>query len=598
MFLRCKHRFKNGKPHRYFSVVENRRCDHGQVVQRQVLYLGEINDSQEGAWRRTLAVLDEDRQDTRQLALFPEDRPIPPEELNALSLRMSQIQLRRPRSFGDCWLGLHLWTELRLDQFWSSRLRERKGEVPWERVLAILAINRLCDPGSEWRVHRQWYLNTALDELLGTDFSAAAKDRLYRCLDYLLVYKEQLCQHLVERWKTLFNAKFDVLLYDLTSTYFEGACEGIPKAKHGYSRDGRPDCRQVVIALVVTPQGLPLAYEIMPGNTIDKTTLREFLKKIEDLYGKADRVWVMDRGIPTEAVLKEMRRDGIHYLVGTPKSLLSKYERQLLDKPWEQVHEAMQVKLLEEDQELYVLAQSRQRQKKENAMHRRKLKALVGGLNHLKPWRRKDKGIRIDRDYLLEKIAILKRDAGRVTGFVKVRIPEPGEAIDPTTLRFTFDRAKWNHALKWDGAYLLRGYLPAAGEKNAPALWEMYMQLTQVEEAFRTIKSDIAVRPIWHFTEQRVEAHILVAFLGYCLSANLRMRLKAHAPGLTPREVLKVLGEIRMVDVCIPTTDGRLLIMPRHTEPEAEQLMVLEKLGLELPAQPPPRVRGKEVTMV
>jgi hypothetical protein len=241
MFLRCKHRFKNGKPHRYYSVVENRRCDQGQIVQRQVLYLGEINDSQEAAWRRTLAVFDEDHQDTRQLALFPEDRPIPPEQLNALSLRMSQIQLRRPRSFGDCWLGLHLWTELRLDQFWSSRLSPRKGEVPWERVLAILAINRLCDPGSEWRVHRQWYLTTALDELLGTEFSAAAKDRLYRCLDYLLVYKEQLCQHLVERWKTLFNAKFDVLLYDLTSTYFEGTCEGIPKARHGYSRDGRPD---------------------------------------------------------------------------------------------------------------------------------------------------------------------------------------------------------------------------------------------------------------------------------------------------------------------------------------------------------------------
>lgn len=598
MFLRCKHRFKNGKPHRYFSVVENRRCDHGQVVQRQVLYLGEINDSQESIWRRTLAVFDEDRQDTRQLALFPEDRPIPPEQLNALSLRMSQIQLRRPRSFGDCWLGLHLWTELQLPQFWSSRLSARKGEVPWERVLAILAINRLCDPGSEWRVHRQWYLSTALDELLGTDFAAAGKDRLYRCLDYLMVYKEQLCQHLVERWKTLFNAKFDVLLYDLTSTYFEGACEGIPKARHGYSRDGRPDCRQVVIALVVTPEGLPLAYEVMPGNTIDKTTLREFLKKIEDLYGKADRVWVMDRGIPTEAVLAEMRRDGIHYLVGTPKSLLSKYEQPLLDKPWEQVHEAMQVKLLEEDNELYVLAQSRQRQKKENAMHRRRLKALVGGLNHLKPWRRKDKGIRIDRDYLLEKIAVLKKEAGRVTGFVKVRIPEPGEAIDRSTLRFTFDRAKWNHALKWDGAYLLRGYLPECGEKSAPALWEMYMQLTQVEEAFRTIKSDIAVRPIWHFTEKRVEAHILVAFLGYCLSANLRMRLKTHSPGLTPREVLKMLGEIRMVDVCIPTTDGRELIMPRYTEPEAEQLMVLEKLGLTLPAQPPPRVRGKEVAMV
>lgn len=597
MFLRCKHRFKNGKPHRYFSVVENRRSGPDRIVQRQVLYLGEINDSQESAWRRTLSVFDEDQGRSRQLSLFPEDRPLPPEQLDALSLRMNQIQLRHPRRFGDCWLGVHLWRELQLDRFWRSHLAEHKGEVPWEKVLAILAINRLCDPGSEWRVHRQWYLTTALDELLDTHFAAAGKDRLYRCLDYLPPCKEQLCQHLCSQWRNLFDENFDILLYDLTSTYFEGLCEEIPKAKHGYSRDGRPDCRQVVIALVVTPNGLPLAYEVLPGNTLDKTTLKGLLAKIQTMYGKARRVWVMDRGIPTEAVLEEMRNQGIHYLVGTPRSLLSKHEQQLLDKPWEQVHQGMAVKLLEQQEELYVLAHSQQRQKKENAMRRKRLFKLISGLNHLKPWRRKDQGRRIDRDHLLKKVEVLKSQAGRVCSLVKVRIPEVGEAIDRTTLRFTFEREKWNHAMKWDGSYLLRGYLPEGSEHDAPALWRMYIQLTQVEEAFKTLKSDIAIRPIWHFTENRVEAHILVAFLGYCLSVSLRMRLQRHAPGLTPREALAELGEIRMVDVCIPTTDGRELIMPRHTEPEAAQLMILEKLGLELPAQPPPRVRGKEATM-
>jgi transposase len=465
--------------------------------------------------------------------------------------------------------------------------------------LAILAINRLCDPGSEWRVHRQWYLTTALDELLRTDFAAAGKDRLYRCLDYLLPHKDELCLHLTAQWKTLFDEPCDVLLYDLTSTYFEGLCESIPKAKHGYSRDGRPDCRQVVIALIVTPRGLPLSYEVMPGNTLDKTTLKAFLGKIESLYGKAGRIWVMDRGIPTEATLEEMRRDQVHYLVGTPRSLLGRYEQRLLEQPWEQVHEGMQVKLLADGKEMYVLAQSDQRQKKENAMRRRKLLKLIIGLNRLKPWRRKDEGKRLKRDDLIRRIAVLQKEAGRVAGFIKVKLPEVGETIGRDTLRFAFDRAKWNHALKWDGAYLLRGYLPGDAQRhNNPAdLWRMYIQLTQVEEAFRTIKSDIGLRPIWHYTQNRVEAHILVAFLGYCLSAGLRMRLSGHAPGLSPREALAALGRIQMVDVCIPTTDGRELIMPRYTEAEAPQRMVLEKLGMELPAQPPPRVRGKEVLM-
>ena len=292
MFLRCHQRKKNGKLHRYWSVVESRRVAGGDPVQRQVLYLGEINDSQEAAWRKTIAVFDEQQQCLKQLSLFPSDQPIPPGEVNALSVMLTELRLLRPRSFGNCWLGCLLWEQLKLSDFWDARLAEHRGDVPWRKVLQLLVVNRLCEPGSEFAVHRRWFDRSAMDELLGADFAVAAKDRLYRCLDYILPHKDELCQHLTRRWKTLFDVSFDVLLYDLTSTYFEGRCEEIPKARHGYSRDGRPDCRQVVIALVVTTDGLPLAYEVLAGNTPDHTTLRGFLAKIEGLYGKARRVWV------------------------------------------------------------------------------------------------------------------------------------------------------------------------------------------------------------------------------------------------------------------------------------------------------------------
>lgn len=599
MYLRCHSRKKNGKMHRYWDVVESRRLANGQTAQRQVLYLGEINDSQQAAWRKTIEVFDEQKRDYRQVSLFPSDRPIPPDEANGLSVVLTALRLVRPRSFGDCWLGCLLWEQLELGRFWDQKLRSDRGGVAWAKVLEVLAVNRLCDPGSEFSVHRQWFPRSAMDELMGVDFAVAEKDRLYRCLDRIGAHKEELCRHLVERWKTLFDARFDVLLYDLTSTYFEGSCEQIPKAKHGYSRDGRPDCRQVVIALVVTRDGLPLAYEVMPGNTSDKTTLKGFLAKIEQLYGQARRVWVMDRGIPTEATLEQMRQEQVAYLVGTPRALLSKLEKQLVGKPWEQVHEGMQVKLLEQEKELYVLARSEARQQKENAMRRRKLKALVHGLNRLKPWRRKTP---IGRDQLLKRVAVLKKEAGRIASFVKVREPEAGQPVNAQTFVCQFDRIGWRRAMRRDGCYILRGFIPWEDfppqmEKRAPVLWAWYMQLVQVEESFKTLKSDLNLRPIHHQIQNRVEAHILVAFLGYCLLMTLRMKLRESAPGLTPRAVLQSLAEIQLLEVQIPTTDGHVLVLPRYTEPEAQQRMILEKLRLRLPAQPPPRIRSGEVVL-
>jgi len=298
MFLRSCKRRKNGKEHRYFSLVESRRMAGGKVVQRQVLYLGKLNDSQQAAWRKSLEVFDEAADQSRQMSLFPDDRPIPPDALDAVQVKLTQMVLRRPRAFGDCWLGCELWRQLELERFWDQRLAEHKGDVSWAKVLELLVVNRLIEPGSEFRLHRHWFARTAMDELLQVDVLAASKDRLYRCLDYLVDHKDDLFKHLRRRWQDLFAAEFDILLYDLTSTYFEGLCEGNPQAKHGYSRDGRGDCRQVVIALVVTPQGLPLAYEVMPGNTSDRGTLRKFLDKIQSQYGQARRTWMMDRGIP------------------------------------------------------------------------------------------------------------------------------------------------------------------------------------------------------------------------------------------------------------------------------------------------------------
>ena len=594
MFLRQNKRSKNGKTHRYFSVVENRRTSGGHTTQRQVLYLGEINDSQQQAWRRTLEVFDEDRGQYCQLSLFPDDRPLPPDALNSIHVKLDAMQLRRPRSYGDCWLGCWLWDRLQLSSFWNNQLIDARGDVPWTKVLQLLVINRLIDPGSELAIHRHWFLRSAMDELLEVDFAVAAKDRLYRCLDRILPHKDAFCQFICRQWKTLFDSSFDVLLYDLTSTYFEGLCQQNPKARHGYSRDGRGDCRQVVIALVITPDGLPLAYEVMAGNTADNSTLKEFLAKIEAMYGKARRTWIMDRGIPTEATLRQMRDSGTQYLVGTPRSLLGRLEQRFAEQPWHQVHEAMSVKLIEHEGELYVLAHSDARQQKEKAMRRRRFKAYARGLHTLRRRCREGQRARISRDTLLGKLAVLKKEAGRLSVAIKVQVPQEGQQPSPQNFRYELDAEAYRQALEQHGSYILRSN---AIQEDAANMWSMYMQLVRIESAFKSLKSDLAIRPIWHQNQSRVEAHIFVAFMGYCLIAMLGKYLQSAAPGLSPRAVLEQLSTIQMLDVCLPTSDGRWLIMPRYTEPEPQHLMLLEQMKLNLPAQPPPRIHSGKLLM-
>ncbi|HEV3109573.1 MAG TPA: IS1634 family transposase [Candidatus Binataceae bacterium] len=589
MFLRQMIRKKDGKEHRYFSVVESKRIAGGRVIQRHVLYLGEINDTQELAWRKSIEVFDEGAARPRTLALFPEDRCaglLP--DVSIVRLKLSQIRLCRPRQWGACWLVLTLWRELHLDRFWAKRLPASRKGTRWDQVLFVLAAYRLLDPGSEWRLHREWFERTALPDLLGADFGLAEIHKLYACHDRLLAHKEDLFDHLVGRWRDLFNISFDVLLYDLTSTYFE-ANPPFPendKRRHGYSRDHRPDCVQVVIALVVTPEGLPLGYEVMPGNTRDSSTLRGFLARIERQYGKARRIWLMDRGIPTEEVLAEMRASEppVQYVVGTPKGRLTRLEQELLAKPWQQARPGVEVKLLPQDGELYVFAQSRDRVAKERAMRRRQLKWL---------WKRLAKiaAMTLTREELLMKLGAARSRAPTAWRLVGIKVPNARNwAKGCMTFSYWLKRDKLRQARRREGRYLLRTNLT----ENDPAqLWTYYLQLVAVEEAFKNLKGDLAIRPIFHQNEARVEAHIFIAFLAYCLHVTLGRRLHALAPGLTPRSVIEKLSAIQMIDVHVPTTDGRELVLTRYTEPEPDQRLLLSRLRLELPAQPPPKITAE-----
>ena len=587
MFLKCSTRKKEGKAHRSWSIVESRRVGRG-VVQRHVLYLGEINDSQRAAWQKSIEVFDEQQGQSRQCALFPEDRILSAADAaSAVQVRLNQLQLSRPRTWGACWLCDQLWRELRLDTFFAPRLGVSREGTDWEKVLRVLTLYRLLSPGSEWRLHRHWFGTTALADLLGGDDRLAQDDTLYRSLDGLHAHKDALFAHLRGRWSDLFGAKFDVLLYDLTSTYFE--CD-VPESetdprRFGYSRDKRSDCVQVIVALVVTPEGLPLAYEMFPGNTTDKTTLRDVLALIQKRYGQAERIWVMDRGIPTEAVLEELRQQDskVGYLVGTPKGRLTKLEQELAEKPWQEVRPQLRVKLLPQDGEVYVLAESGVRIHKERAMRRRKLKALWSRLHELQT---QD----LTRDQLLEKLGAARDRAGRVVaGLVKTSVDAEGK------LTFSLDRNKLRTVRSREGRYLLRSNLK---ESDPAKVWEFYLQLVEVEAAFRNLKGDLAIRPIYHQRQDRIEAHIFVAFLAYCLHVTLRAKLRTKAPGLTPRAVLEKFETMQMLDVHFPTTDGRELIFTRYTQPEKDQQILLEQLGWSWPVQPPPKITAKrEVQM-
>lgn len=534
MYLRCNRRVKDGKEHCYWNIVEAKRCADGRVVQRQVLYLGEINDSQRERWCRVIEAFDDDTQRRTQPALFPVHHEVPEHAKRyGVKVRLEAMQLHRPRQWGACWLACLLYEQLELDRFWQARLPNSREGTCWRHILQTLVCYRLIDPGSKWRLHRLWFEHSALADLLGADYSLVEKNALYRCLDKLLPHKRALFNHLTQRWPDLFGAQFDIVLYDLTGTYVESAPpeSDQDKRRYGYSRDKRGDCVQVVIALIVTPEGFPLAYDVLPGNTADKPTLRMVLQKIEAQYGKAERVWVMDRGIPTEEVLEEMRAADppVYYLVGTPKGRLTKLEQDLLPLPWQSVRPGVQVKLLPQEGELYVFAESRDRVHKERAMRRRQLKALVKRLQQLQQMKVND------TRQLLLKLGEAKGRYRAAWRFMESPLPEsvtsgalpeegapgatPHRAASSTTpesaafganFSFRLNRQKLRQVRRREGRYLLRTNLCG---RDPEELWRFYIQLTEVEAAFKNLKDDLQLRPIYHQLEGRIDAHIFVAFM-------------------------------------------------------------------------------------
>lgn len=624
MFLKCSVRKKDGKDHRSWSIVESRRVDRTRTVHRHVLYLGELSDSQHRSWQKAIGVFDESTGAERQMFLFPEDRlPLLHGEVDALHLRVSALRLERPRQWGACWLADLLWQRLDLDSFFAQHLGRSREGTDWAAVLRILTIYRLLAPGSEWRLHREWFERTALADLLDVDVRAVQDDTLYRAHDHVLKHREALFAHLRQRWVALFNVRYEVLLYDLTSTYFECDVPDDPNdpRRFGHSRDRRSDCVQVVVALVVTPEGLPLAYEMLPGNTSDKTTLRDMLKKVRSRYGAAERIWLMDRGIPTEEVLAEMRASTppVQYLVGTPKGRLTRMEGALAAKPWISAREKVRVKLHDDEGELYVLAESVPRKDKERAMRQRKLKRYWQRLGELKTQLGNKP---MSRDELLEKIGAAKDRAGRQAAALvgvavaaakprSVKKSDQAAAENPTgkgkkkraapkqdpemvgaeALSYNLDKTRLRRVRVREGCYLLRTNMTG---RDPDELWRYYMQLVAVEEAFRTLKGDLGLRPIFHKKPDRIEAHLFIAFLSYCLSITLRQQLRGLAGGLMPRTVFEKLATVQMLDVRIPTTDGRELLLTRHTEPSRDVNLLLDALKLKLPPQPPPRISQKQ----
>jgi transposase len=586
MFLKAHERCKDGKRHVYYSLSESLRVSRKRVVQRTVLHLGELNTTQVERWQRTIETIHEDGQ-RRQLRLFTDRQgqaPVAAEDVAEVIL--SSLVVRRPRRFGDCWIGCKLWEELGLRAFWDDALGGQRGEVPWAKVVELLAVNRLCDPRSELFIHEKWFAQTAMDLLLDCDAAVAEKDRLYRALDRMVAHKDELERHLADKWRDLFGASFDVLLYDLTSTYFEGDAPEVDKAARGYSRDHRPDCAQVVLALVVTPEGFPLSYEVFDGNRADVTTLEAMLEQVEAKHGRARRIWVFDRGIVSEANLEKLRQRGGQYVVGTPRHRLRDYQQELLAGAWQQINDSVQVQLIAQDQETYVLARSVERAKKEEAMRWRQMRGLMRDLVRLR--RSIRKGTLAESDKVLLRLGRLAERWPRAWHYVSAEWKEG-------KLSWHWDREALGWAQHRDGAYLLRTNL---SDHRPEALWRMYVQLTEVEAVFRALKSELALRPIWHWVGPRVEAHVMVAFLGYCLWVCLKQKLKAAAPGLSPWQLLDQFKRIVQVEVWFKLKAGGAICLPRITQPEPAQAMILHQMNWSLPEQPPPRIYQDQVADV
>ncbi len=589
MFLRPNHRGKDGKQHTYWSLVESVRTPDGPR-QRTLCHLGELNGSDQARWLKTVEVFNE-RGEAQQLKLFPSHVEPPADDPQVARVLVNRVRLERTRQFGACYLGLELWRRLELDRFFEQAVDDDAADVPWSRVAALLAINRLCAPGSELAIEQRWFPSTALDDLLGVEEAKINDTRLYRCLDRILPHKTKLERHLKDRYGELFGAEFDVLLYDLTSTYVEGAAEKNPMMRRGYSRDHRPDCEQMVIALIVNSEGFPFSYETFDGNRADVSTMETILRMVERKYGKARRIWVFDRGIVSEENLAAIRKRGGQYLVGTPRSQMKQFEAALVKDDWTRVRPEVEVKkvAIPQGEETYILCRTAGRKEKEQAIRKRFSNSMEKALKGLE--KAIAQGRLKDRNKMERRLGKIQARHPSVNDLYEVSLRDTSEGVR------LFWQIKEGHQ-KWresrEGAYLLRTNLQAA---SAEEVWSKYMQLTEAEASFRALKSELSIRPLFHQKEPRVKAHVLVAFLGYALWVTLKHMLKRRAPiepkpsvsgvdnaqPFSPMKALSLLSTLQSADIVLPTTDGREIRLRRITEPTAEQKSLLQQLGLTLP---------------
>jgi len=589
MFLRPNHRSKDGKEHTYWSLVESVRTRDGPR-QRTLCHLGELNGSDHARWLKTIEVFNE-QGEAQQLKLFPSHVAAPADDPQVARVLIHRVRLERTRQFGACYLGLELWKRLELDRFFEQAIDNDPADVPWSRVAALLAINRLCAPGSELAIEQRWYPSTALDDLLGIEDGKINDTRLYRCLDRILPHKTKLERHLKERYGALFGAEFDVLLYDLTSTYVEGAAEKNPLIRRGYSRDHRPDCEQMVIALIVNSEGFPFSYETFDGNRADVSTMETILRMVERKYGKARRIWVMDRGIVSEENLAAIRKRGGQYLVGTPRSQMKQFEAELLKDDWKQVRPEVEVKTVAIPQgaETYILCRTAGRKEKERAIRNRFSSSMEKALRAL------EKSIALgrlkDRNKMERRLGKIQARHPSVNDLYEVSLRETAAGVR-LSWQMKDERKSWRESR--EGAYMLRTNLQAT---TAEELWSKYMQLTEAEASFRALKSELSIRPLFHQLEPRVKAHVMVAFLGYALWVTLKHLLKRRADivpkpsasgvenvqPFSPMRALALLSTLQSADIVLPTTEGREIRLRRITEPTAEQKSLLHQLQLSLP---------------
>jgi len=587
--LRAHQRSKDGKDHTYWSLVETIRTANGPR-QRTLCYLGELNSSAQARWLRTVEVFNQ-QGEAEQLKLFPSHVESPTDDPQVARVLVKRVRLERTRQFGACFLGWEMWRRLALDRFFEEAVDGDPADVPWSRVAALLAINRLCAPGSELAVEERWYPSTALDDLLEIEEGKINDTRLYRCLDRILPHKTKLERHLKERYGELFGAEFDVLLYDLTSSYVEGAAEKNPMMRRGYSRDHRPDCEQMVIALIVNSEGFPFSYETFDGNRADVSTMETILRMVERKYGKARRIWVMDRGIVSEENLKAIRSRGGQYLVGTPRSQMKQFEAELLKDDWTRVRPEVEVKqvAVPQGEETYILCRTAGRKEKEKAIRKRFSTRMELALQRLQ--KTIAAGRLKDRNKMERRLGKLQARHSQVNDLFEVALRDTPEGVR-LVWEIKKERKTWRDLR--EGAYMLRTNIQA---ESAEQLWLKYMQLTEAEASFRALKSDLSIRPLFHQKEPRVKAHVMVAFLGYALWVTLKHLLKRrpaivpqpsasgvdNAQPMSPMKALALLSTVQSADIVLPTTDGREIRLRRITEPSLEQKSLLHQLGISLP---------------